>query len=304
MSDLPIITVAILVFNQKKNLKKVLDQLKKIVYPWNKIEIIVIDNSAKDKISFFLKKTFPKARYVKLSKNYGIAGWNFAFQKMKGEICLVLDHDSYVEPDGLNKVLKYFKKRNIGIVACNIINPFSRNSELKFFKKSTPTYSYDFIGGGVFIKKDVFNTIGYFDENIFIYGHETDFSLRAINRGIKILYAPEIHVFRTVEENRINELRMKYGTGNLLWIYWRYLSFWHAFLCSVSLLIENFLLSIISGNIGGYYKGILLFMDKENKDHSRKFIKKNVENEWIKTYPFTLKNLVLRALKIYKVQSI
>lgn len=302
MNDLPIITIAILVYNAKDQFEKMFANLKKIKYPLKKLEIIVVDNSAKDEISSFIKKILPATKYIKLKKNLGISGWNFAFKKMRGELCLVLDHDSYIEPNGLNKAVKYFRKKNIGIVACNIINPFSKKPELKYFNKKGTTYSYDFIGGGVFIGKNVFKKIGYFDEDIFIYGHETEFSLRALNKGLKILFAPDIYIYRTVEENKPNELRIKFALRNLLSVYWKYLSFRNALSCSLAFIIESFYLSVLSGNILAFFKGFAMFTRKMRKIFiERKIIRKTIENDWINIYPFTLRNLFLRAVRIYKI---
>ncbi|MDO8845970.1 glycosyltransferase family 2 protein [Methylicorpusculum sp.] len=63
-------------------------------------------------------------------------------------------------------------------------------------------------GGQIIIRKDVFDRVGYFSEDLGPKGHnlvggeDTDFFLRAINLGEQFLYAPTIIQYHFVDPNR------------------------------------------------------------------------------------------------------
>lgn len=56
------------------------------------------------------------------------------------------------------------------------------------------------IGGAMAIHKSVFEKIGFFDENYFLYFEDADFSVRALKAGLKISAAKEIKVHHHVSK--------------------------------------------------------------------------------------------------------
>ena len=54
------------------------------------------------------------------------------------------------------------------------------------------------IGGAMFIYKNVFDKIGFFDENYFLYFEDADFCQRARKAGIPISFVSEIKIFHSV----------------------------------------------------------------------------------------------------------
>lgn len=73
----------------------------------------------------------------------------------------------------------------------------------------------------IFIRKKVFNQVGYWDEDFFLYGDEEDFQLRASKLGWQAVYYPQFKVIHHVGAS---------GKGNPLVLTERYRSsliFWH-----------------------------------------------------------------------------
>lgn len=68
----------------------------------------------------------------------------------------------------------------------------------------TDTISVPFVSGSVMlISRQVFDLIGFLDEQLFMYDDETDFCLRALEAGLKIIYVQNTSVARvtcTTEE--------------------------------------------------------------------------------------------------------
>ena len=98
---------------------------------------------------------------------------------------MVLDDDSFPLNGAIFKgVEKMINNKEIGIIAFNVIN-------LKFYFSESAGIEENpilFVGCGALIRKSIFPKIGYFNELIFIYFHEIDFSIRCLNSRLKILY--------------------------------------------------------------------------------------------------------------------
>lgn len=305
MSEKVIFSVAILSYNGKKDLKKVLTELETIEYTKDKLEIIVVDNNSKDGTAKMARDLFPNVQLISLPKNLGMSGLNSAFKIIRGKYCLVLDHDSFIESKGLLKALREFQiDKKLGVLACNIINPFTKQSELNFLPQNLDYSMYwsDFIGGGVIIRKSIFEKVGFFSPDVFMYGHETEFSLRVLNSGYDIKYAPFIRVYRTNNPNTLTDQRVKLAAQNLLSVYWQHLSIRGAILMSASILTIFFILSLQSKTTKAFAEGILSFLESLPKIiGKRQQISKVAEHRWAIHYPFTMRNCLRRALGIYEL---
>jgi len=190
MNDKPLVTVNILSFNRKDELRNTLSKVYEQDY--KNIEIIVVDNASSDGSSEMVKQEFPNVQLIQMEKNIGIAGWNEGFKVAKGEYVLVLDDDSYPDKSSVLKAVQVFDKNNqLGIIAYNIINLRLSNSETETFAQK-PRF---FVGCGALIKTRVLNKIGFYNEQYFIYFHELDYSARCYDAGYEILYLSSVSVF-------------------------------------------------------------------------------------------------------------
>ncbi|HJW29031.1 MAG TPA: glycosyltransferase, partial [Saprospiraceae bacterium] len=84
LTNLPLITLGVLSYNRKEDLRGTLDVLTAgIWYP--RIEIIVIDNGSKDDSMEMVRSLFPEVQIVELSENVGIAARNNLFKRANGK---------------------------------------------------------------------------------------------------------------------------------------------------------------------------------------------------------------------------
>lgn len=301
---LPFITIAILTKNAKKDIEVILQRLRAIDYPKNRIETILVDNGSIDGTSKMVERKFKNVKIIYLDKNHGMSALNNAFTIAKGKYCMIFDDDSYIEKEGLKKVIKEFTNDALlGILACNILNPYDNSSEFKYMPQSGTSIEWcDFIGGGVAIKTEIFNKIGYFSPDILIYGHEADLAIRALNNGIGIKFAPSIHVYRIVKPNVMNATGMRLSIRNFLGIFWRYTSIPLALSATCSILIEYAILAVMYRLPVAYFEGLGLFIKNiPFVVSNRKPIKKSVEKSWAKNYPITLTNFYRRMIKTYHI---
>jgi len=195
MNENPLVTVNILSFNRKDELRNTLTKVYEQDY--KNIEVIVVDNSSSDGSPEMVDKEFPKVQRIKLKKNIGIAGWNEGFKVAKGEYVFVLDDDSYpMNKDIIIHSLKFFSEDNkLGVLGCKVINLNTGSIQIEESKKHE---AISFIGCGAFINTALFPKIGFFNEKLFLYGHENEFSMRVINTGYKIVITNQLIVLHAV----------------------------------------------------------------------------------------------------------
>ncbi len=234
MNGQPLVTVNILSYNRKNDLRNTL--FKVFEQDYKNIEVIVVDNSSTDGSSEMVKQEFPLVHLIKLYKNIGIAGWNEGFKIAKGEYVLVLDDDSYPENGTiLNGINEFNKNQNLAVVAFGVYNTKLKVYETKDFLN--PPFFFN--GCGAVFRKSIFDITGYFNEMIFIYYHEFDFSAVVYDNGYDIMYIDDaliVHnqskLSRGYQKNEDNPFKSAYH-------------FYHYFISLSIILIQKFSLYYI-----------------------------------------------------------
>ena len=177
------------------------------------LEIIVVDNWGKgdeQKIVNTLAEKYNADFIYKKSKingGYG-AGNNTGILLSKYDIVCVVNPDvRFIDPI-FNKVLTKFSNNQKLLALSGKQISKTRNS---FFIR--PEFQYPFLkelgslllrhigifshrlmalsGAMTFYRKSLFKDIGLFDEKIFLYGEESDVSLRALRSGYELSFFPE-----------------------------------------------------------------------------------------------------------------
>lgn len=190
MENNPLVTVNILSYNRKEELRNTLEKV--YTQDYKNIEVIVVDNASNDGSPEMVQIGFPNVILVKMERNAGISGWNEGFKIAKGEYILVLDDDSYPDVNSISRGVKVFNfDVELGIASYKIFNNRIKETETNNFLK----VPFFFVGCGALIKKEVIGKVGYFNEDYFIYLHELDYSARCYNFGLKIEYFPEMIVY-------------------------------------------------------------------------------------------------------------
>ena len=119
-----------------------------------------------------------------------------------------MDDDVFPRPDCLEQMLLYTENKSLGIMAprrlidgCvytndfltyNLTNPFSSMYKGRLSKMhiDEPIEISGTAFEGLFVKREVVETIGLPNKDLFIFCDDTDYCLRAVQAGFKILYVP------------------------------------------------------------------------------------------------------------------
>jgi len=192
-----LVSVNILSFNRKDELRNTLQKVFEQDY--KNIEVIVVDNASIDGTAKMVQSDFPEAKLISLPKNIGISGWNYALEVASGDYILLLDDDSYPSADSIEKAKLFFERnKSVSIIAAKVINNNSGIIETSSFNER-PNF---FVGCGAFIKRDVIEKIGGFNQLIFIYLHELDYCVRCYDYGFEIRYVKNVIVYHNLSNER------------------------------------------------------------------------------------------------------
>jgi GT2 family glycosyltransferase len=201
---------------------KCLDSLNKIRHVFKSIEFILVDNNDEKLEKEKIKKDYTWVKYSPTKKNLGWGGGrNFGIKQTKGIYILSLDSDMVIDLKSFKSLyLKIKKNDKLGIISARIKNvsgkPFLGASNeltpirgifyLSFLNKIFPNNSIvkkhlistwnrktsktvEVIQLGAFIiRKEAYENINGFDENIFLYFEENDVSKRMGKKGWKLLF--------------------------------------------------------------------------------------------------------------------
>jgi hypothetical protein len=261
----PLVTVNILSFNRKDDLRITLQKVFEQDY--KNIEVIVVDNHSTDGTVEMVKNDYPAVHVIELTQNIGIAGWNEGFKAAQGEYVLVLDDDSYPELNSIHSaVMSIQSKEDVGIVAFNIINGISNLSETEghYFKEKNLT----FIGCGALLKKSVFDKVGRFNSDLFVYVHEREYCVRMIDQGFHILYdsnAIVIHKYSIKNRNipiksRFSSRQQYYDIRNNLYILYKYFPLYIFFDRMIRIVVSKLIFGVLHGLFWTTLKGFISFI--------------------------------------------
>jgi len=202
----------ILVSHKSKNL--ILNFIKNF---YTKYKILIIDNSNDIDLKNILEKKYPEIT-IRIIENNGYASAiNYGSKLVKTNYFLISNPDiEGLTSINIDKFLDVAKNLNDNF---SLLGPRYIGADKKSHIQSNPKIEIaemKFISGAcMFFKKEIFDKLGGFDENFFLYFEESDFCLRAhkifknyqINTiEVKHNVGSSVKVENTDEKNNLIEL--------------------------------------------------------------------------------------------------
>ncbi len=277
LNTIPLVSVLIINWNRKETLKQVLFNLTKQTYP--NFEIIIADNASTDGAPEMVENEFPYVKLIRLSENKGIEGYNIAFEHSSGEFVVILDNDSFLEDEGIVKIVKKFQNYpKMGALGCKVFNYYSgkvHHWHPKVKDENSPEDGFDsplFNGCAGAARHCVLKEVGFYPEEFFLYENERDLCTRIINAGYDVKYFTDIVGFHMVsDEARSSERLIFYATRNQIWYFWKYMpiriALWKTFVIiglNMFAAIKNMKVKIYLKPITSALKGVPNILKQRN----------------------------------------
>jgi len=219
------ISIIILNYNTTDHLKKLLNSVVKYLNI-NNYEIIVADNNSNDKSILNLNKEFNFIKFISIPENIGFAsGNNYAVKYSTAKYLLFINPDIELVDNSLEKLPGiYSREENAGIISGLLIN---KNNTVQYCFNDFPDLSWEFflmIGKGynrkikklthrkeisqninfdvdwfhgafLFMEKNIYDKIGGFNENYFMYYEDVELCYKVKKKLKKrIICVPAIRV--------------------------------------------------------------------------------------------------------------
>ncbi len=194
-------------------------------------EIIVIDNNSPDDSCAMVKQLFTSVQLIENKENSGFSkGNNIGVKQAKGEYLCILNPDTVVAEDTFKKLIDFAEtKSNLGIVGCQLIDgkgkflPESKRNipkpkvALKKLIGDDKSYYANqleidavghveiLVGAFMFVEKAVYDTVGGFDEDYFMYGEDIDLSYKVLKAGYSNMYFGETTIIHFKGESTLRD---------------------------------------------------------------------------------------------------
>ncbi len=192
-------------------------------------EIIVVDNDSDDDSCEMVKAEFPEVKLIENTENLGFSkGNNIGVKAAKGEYICILNPDTVVPETGFKTLLDFAEgKSNMGILGCQLVD--GKGKFLPESKRNIPTpwvalqkmlgHSRAYyanhvnridvaevdvlVGAFMLIKRQVYDEVGGFDEDYFMYGEDIDLSYKILNKGYSNYYYGKVSVMHFKGESTL-----------------------------------------------------------------------------------------------------
>ncbi len=227
----PTVSVIVPALNAEKTIGELLDSLTNVEYDRDKLEIIVVDGGSTDRTREIIQ-SYPVKLVVEKKKGLNVAR-NVGVKNSTGEIVLFTDSDCVVPRDWIRQIVKNFREKDVGCVGGSVsryednflsryadesimpvLRRFSRRKKLENVK---PPMNYP-AGCNMAFRRDVFDRVGGFDEEIHYGFDEDEFVERVCNAGYSMILDPEArirHKHRTTLRSLLKQT-FSYGKGGIL----------------------------------------------------------------------------------------
>lgn len=247
------LSIIIVNYNVKAFLLNLLSSLEMALKDY-KSEIIVVDNASEDGSVEAVRKKYPKVNLIASNENLGFGkANNLALKKAKGKYIVLINPDTIVKENSFSNLIKFFEETpEAGIAGCKVLNPdgslqlacrrsfpgpwtsFTKVSGLsRLFPKNKifarynltyldedSTYEVDAISGAfMMLRKEVYEKVGGFDEQFFMYGEDLDLCYRIQKSGYKVYYVHTTEIIHykgeSTRRSNLDETKVFYGAMTL-----------------------------------------------------------------------------------------
>ena len=213
---MPHVSIVILNWNQREDTLACLTSLQESTY--GNYDVVLVDNGSTDGSQDAITAQFNDVTVLAQTSNLGCAegrnvGARYALER-QADYVLFLDNDTIVKPDFLNhlvvtgesdstigalgpEIRYHHERQRIWTAGARVDQRTGYTYPMRHGDTATSAegggiYDADFIAGcAILAKRAIFEALGFFDEDYFVYFEDTDWCVRASAAGYRIVVVPE-----------------------------------------------------------------------------------------------------------------
>ncbi len=247
------LSIIIVNYNVKEFLQNLLTSIQKSSLNVTK-EIIVVDNASDDGSVEIIQEKFPDVKLIANKVNVGFGNANNIGLKLaSGKFILLINPDAIVQEDTFQKLIEFFNSTpDAGIAGCKVLNsdgslqlacrrgfpgPWTSFTKVTGLSKLFPnnrlfarynltyldenkTYEVDAISGAfMMMRREVYEKIGGFDPEFFMYGEDLDLCYRTQKAGFKVYYVHTTQIIHykgeSTKRSNLDETKVFYDAMHL-----------------------------------------------------------------------------------------
>lgn len=234
----PFLSVIVPTYNGEALLPAVLDALRRQTF--RDFELIVVDDASTDNSVALVETHYPEVRLLVNRRNAGfVAACNTAADAAHGRYLVLLNNDTEPAPDWLAELVKAMVAHpEAAIIASKLllydrrdtlhttgdllgVDGIARNRgvwEVDHGQYDGATAIFSGCGGASAYRRDVWQALGGFDEELWMYLEDVDFGFRAQLMGFPAVFAPAARVYHRISASGGDTLASYYVGRNTLWV--------------------------------------------------------------------------------------
>ena len=224
------LSIIIVTYNSEKDIFDCISSIKQWSdIPFDELELIIVDNNSRNTDSIFEQLRLLYGNDIVLVKNTHNGGYgqgnNMGIRRATAPVILIMNPDVRMMEPVFKTTLDAFERNNslcmygmkqmlssTEVSSNSFCCAYTVNGYLQTIMTSIgnrfdyylPRYMH-FSGSCFFIRKEMFEQVGLFDETIFMYGEEEDIHYRMRKSGFKqMIYNPKLHYIHLTKEREPN----------------------------------------------------------------------------------------------------
>ncbi len=199
LTELPLVSVLLVVRNEEANIRRILGQIFQQEYPPSRMEVLVVDGSSDDRtadIASSFSQGGRKPTVIRLSKRGRSQGLNYGIRTAHGDVIVRIDARTSISSDYVSRCVDTLiatgadnvggvqrpitKSRRQEAIGLALRHPFGvGNAQFRLGKKSG---FVDSVYLGCF-RREIFDRVGLFDEHAPVISEDSDINQRIRNMG-------------------------------------------------------------------------------------------------------------------------
>ena len=205
------VAIVIVTWNSASYLPGCLDSLRRLTR--SPAELVVVDSGSTDGAADLVRESYPEARLIVCDTNVGFCrANNLGIRASTSPFVLVLNPDTVLEPEFLDRLLPAFEDPDVGLVAGKLfrfdrttldscgqrLSRARRPKDRGYGRPDRGEYDRDesvfgVCGAAAFYRREMLERIAdpgpcYFDERFFAFGEDLDIAWRARRAGWRAVY--------------------------------------------------------------------------------------------------------------------